>query len=197
MSAQEKLVYTPEIYLELERTATERSEFVDGDVFMMAGASRKHNTITINLSSEMHQQLKNRDCQVYSSDMRVNFTEQGDYVYPDVIIACEPQQFDDEHADNLTNPTVIIEVLSKSTEAYDRGHKFSMYQRLPSLLHYVLVNQNSLQVDHYQRKANNQWLLSVLNKKEDCLIIEQLGVGVSLADIYAKVDLTCETVSTD
>ena len=197
MSAQEKLIYTPEIYLELERTATERSEFVDGDIFMMAGASRKHNTITINLSSEMHQQLKNRDCQVYSSDMRVSFSEQGDYVYPDVVVACEPQKFDDEHADNLSNPTVIIEVLSKSTEAYDRGHKFSMYQNLPSLLHYVLVDQNYLQVDHYQRKDNNQWLLSVLNKEDDCLVIEQLDISVSLADIYAKVDLTLEIKPTE
>ena len=195
MSAQEKLIYTPEIYLELEREATERSEFVNGDVFMMAGASRKHNTLSTNLVIELGTQFKNRDCQVYSSDMRVNLEE--NYVYPDVMVACEPQQFDDESLDNLLNPVLIVEVLSKSTESYDRGDKFLMYRRLPSLLHYVLVCQKRLQVEHYQRQENNQWLLTVLNQSSDYLVIESLAVRVKLEDIYAKVDLGDSTATED
>ncbi|SEH07309.1 Uma2 family endonuclease [Candidatus Venteria ishoeyi] len=189
MSTQKKLLYTPAMYLELERKASERSEFVGGELFAMAGASRRHNTLTSNLVIELGVRLKNSDCQVYSSDMRVKFSEQGNFVYPDVVLACEPQQFDDKNLDNLCNPMLIIEVLSPSTESYDRGYKFSMYQRLPSVQHYILVSQDRLQIEYYQRKTDKQWLLTVLNKADDCLLIESLNINIVLQDIYAKVDL--------
>lgn len=174
-------------YLSIERQAVERSELVDGDIFLMSGASRAHNTLTSNLVFEFGKHFQHRDCQAYSSDMRVKINSAGNYVYPDVVVACDPQQFDDAHLDNLLNPVLIIEVLSKSTQDYDRDYKFYLYRQLNSLQHYILVSQDKKQVEHYQRQPSNQWLLTILTQDTDILDLQDLKVQIPLADIYAKV----------
>ncbi len=130
MSVQLKPFLSPQEYLTLERQAETKSEYYAGEVFAMAGASRKHNTIVPNLLYLLVGQLKGRSCEVYNSDMRVKVSVTGLYTYPDLTVVCGKPRFDDDQEDTLLNPTVIVEVLSKSTEAYDRGEKFAMYRAL-------------------------------------------------------------------
>ena len=125
--------YTPEQYLELERKAPYKNEFVNGHIYAMSGASRAHNLITGNTHREVSSQLRGRPCETYVSDMRVKVNTTGLYTYPDVVVVCGEIRFDDAQKDTLLNPTVLIEVLSPSTEAYDRGEKFAHYRRLASL----------------------------------------------------------------
>ena len=124
MQAVYKVTITPEEYLELEREAEEKSEYYRGQIFAMAGASEKHNRITVNTVISLGVQIKGRSCSLYSNDLRVKVSQTGLYTYPDAIVVCGPVQFDDTYRDTLLNPTVVIEVLSESTEAYDRGRKF-------------------------------------------------------------------------
>lgn len=139
MSLQPKPCLSPEDYLALERSAEFKSEYFDGQIFAMAGASESHNIITLNVGSEIRQQLKKCPCTVYVSDMRVKVGPTGLFTYPDVVVVCGQAQFDDSHLDTLLNPTLIVEVLSDSTEAYDRGRKFEHYCKLESLAEYVLI----------------------------------------------------------
>src|SRR5262245_26620705 len=139
VSTAEKRRMTREEYLEFERASEEKHEFFDGEVFAMAGARRRHNQIVINIGGELRQALRERTCEVYASDMRVRIPETNRYVYPDVTIACGEPRFEDAKEDTLVNPTIVFEVLSDSTEAYDRGDKFALYQTIPSLAEVVLV----------------------------------------------------------
>src|SRR5205085_5334550 len=127
MSSQE-VYYTPEEYLILERQAEYKSEYFNGEIFAMTGASRRHNLVAANVLASLHGQLRKRPCEVYSSDMRVKVSPTGLYTYPDVVVVCNDPLFDDKQKDTLLNPTVLIEVLSKSTASYDRGEKFEHYR---------------------------------------------------------------------
>src|SRR4051794_37409677 len=149
MVAQPQHYYTPEEYLTLERAAEYKSEYLDGQILPMSGASRAHNIITAHLVRLLDTQFDGRPCQVYGSDMRVRVSATGLYTYPDVTASCGAQQFVGAHQVTLLNPTVIIEVLSPSTELYDRTEKFDHYRRLESLADYVLVAQDRVRVDHY------------------------------------------------
>ena len=140
MSLQPKPRLTPEDYLALERSADFKSEYFDGEIFAMTGASEPHNTIVANTLSEIRQQLKKRPCKVYANDMRVKVDPTGLYTYPDVVVVCGKARLEDAHLDTLLNPTLIVEVLSDSTEAYDRGRKFEHYRKLESLAEYVLID---------------------------------------------------------
>ena len=137
---------TPEAYLTLEESAPEKNEYVDGEIFAMTCASEPHNLIVVNTVRELGNQLKKRPCKVYASDMRVKVSPTGLFTYPDVVVVCGQAQFDDSHRDTLLNPTLIVEVLSESTEAYDRGRKFEHYRKLESLAEYVLIAQHRLHV---------------------------------------------------
>src|SRR6476661_5007696 len=141
--------YTSDQYLALEREAEYRSELVNGQIYSMSGASREHNLITTNLSREISTQLRGKPCETYSSDMRVKISPTGMYTYPDVTVACGEPRFEDDHVDTLLNPTVIVEVLSPSTEAYDRGEKFAHYRKLDTLSDYVLISQDKARVEHF------------------------------------------------
>src|SRR2546423_7792204 len=121
MSSQTKTYFTPEQYLALEREAEYKSEYINGQIYAMSGASREHNLIAVNIVSELHALLRGQPCEAYMSDMRVKVSQTGMYTYPDVVAVCGGPRFEDEHGDTLINPTVIVEVLSPSTEAYDRG----------------------------------------------------------------------------
>ncbi|WP_353573342.1 Uma2 family endonuclease [Candidatus Albibeggiatoa sp. nov. BB20] len=189
---------TPEEYLAFERQSTEKHEFVDGiiyaygdshaddETYAMSGASQKHNIIAGNLFGELWTSFKKRDCSVYMSDMRVKVSE-TDYVYPDVVAVCADVELDDNKFDILLNPSVIIEVLSKSTKTYDKDKKMALYQNLPTVQDYVLVAQDQYRIEHYQRRSQNQWLLTVLTEPEQILILQSVDTQISVQDVYDKV----------
>ena len=191
MPAQQNPYISAQTYLKQERLAEAKSEYLNGEVFAMAGASRKHNQITSNLVVSLGSQLSGRDCSVYTSDMKVR-TDARDadkYSYPDVVVACDDEQFEDEEEDVLLNPRMIIEVLSKSTEAYDRGLKFFHYQLIPSLQDYLLVTQHYCRVEHYQRRDDIQWVYSEFHAMTDELELSSLGCHLKVADVYHRVKL--------
>jgi Uma2 family endonuclease len=187
-SAAPKTPYTLQEYLAFERRSPIKHEYHDGSIFAMAGTSREHNLIVINLGREVSTQLRNRPCEVYASDMRVLVSRTGLYTYPDVVAVCGEPRFEDGEVDTLLNPNVIVEVLSESTEAYDRGKKFGHYRRLESLREYVLVAQDEVRVERYIRQGDD-WLLTELSSLDDTLHLESIGCAVALREIYAKVEL--------
>ena len=156
MSIQTQPRISPEEYLAAERASEAKHEYLAGEVFAMVGASWEHNLIVTNLVRELSGQLKDRPCRVYASDMRVGVEVADLYAYPDIMISCSDDHFADTHFDTLLNPTVVIEVLSPSTEAYDRGEKFAHYRRLESLTNYLLVSQNRRRIEHFHREADGR-----------------------------------------
>ncbi len=179
---------TPAEYLALERKADRKSEYLNGQIFAMSGASRRHNQITVNIAGELGAQLRGRPCFAFVSDMRTKVPMTGTYAYPDVVALCEEPVFEDPHLDTLLNPNVIVEVLSDSTEAFDRGEKFSHYRRIPSLTDYVLIDQRKVRVEHYVRR-NTQWVLTEIDDPNDTVELDSIGCSLSLRDIYDKVEL--------
>lgn len=189
MSLQVKTYYTPEEYLALERQAEDKSEYFNGEIFAMTGASRRHNLAAGNVLAALHLQLRKRPCEIYPSDMRVKVSPTGLYTYPDVVIVCGEPLFDDEEKDTLLNPTVLVEVLSKSTASYDRGEKFEHYRKLTSLAEYLVVAQNKYHVEHYVRQPDNQWLLSETDELEKTIHLTSIKCDLALTDIYDKVEI--------
>lgn len=177
---------TPDEYLILERRAETKSEFLDGEMFAMTGASRRHNLLAGNLYASLRTQLRERGCEIYFSDMRVKVSETGLYVYPDVVAVCGDPQFEDAEVDTLLNPKVIVEVLSKTTEDYDRGTKFLHYRTLSSLAEYILVAQDQIHVEHYVRQSES-WLLTETGRRENVIELPSVGARLALADIYDRV----------
>ncbi len=178
--------YSPAQYLALEREAEQKSEYVNGHIFAMAGASRQHNQITFNLAGELRAQLRGRPCVAYVSDMRVKVSTTGLYTYPDVVALCGEAEFEDTFMDTLLNPMVIMEVLSRSTEAYDRGEKFAHYRRFPSLCDYVLITQNKVRIEHYVRQ-DKQWILSEFDDWNNTIQLASIDCSLSLEEVYDKV----------
>jgi len=174
-------------YLERERRSEGKSEFLNGEIFAMTGASRPHNLISLNVGAELRVQLKQRPCEVYVSDMRVKVSVTGLYTYPDVVVACGEPTFEDAEVDTLLNPVLLVEVLSRTTADYDRGEKFEHYRRLPSLREYLLVAQHRRQVMQYVRQADNAWLLTETGESGDSLYLPSLDCHLLLAEVYAKV----------
>jgi len=183
--------FSPEEYLALERKAGFKSEYHDGFITAMAGTSREHNLITLNFGREISSQLKERPCEAYVSDMRVHIDRTGLYTYPDVVVVCGEPQFEDDAVDTLLNPTVIVEVLSPTTEAYDRGKKFLHYRRLPSLREYVVVSQDKVLVERFTRRGDD-WVLTELNQIDDTLRLASIECELPLREIYAKVKLASD-----
>lgn len=176
---------TPEEYLAIERQAGERSEYFRGEMFSLAGASRQHNRISTNVVSLLDRQLGNRDCDVYANDMRVLVDRTGLYTYPDIAVTCGEERFTDDHTDVLLNPLVIFEILSSSTEAYDRGRKFEHYQQIESLAEYVLVAQDALRLEHYLRQASG-WLYTDVRGVEGVLELPAIACRLRLIDVYRR-----------
>lgn len=187
MSVQPQPRITPEEYLTLERKSLTKSEYLNGEIFAMSGFSREHNLICVNVSSVFHSQLRQRPCETYAGDMRVKVSPTGLYTYPDVVVVCDEPQFEDAQVDTLLNPTLIVEVLSPSTEDYDRGTKFEHYRTLPSLQGYLLVSQDKIHIVHYIRQADATWVLSETSRQEDHLRLPSIDCDLAVADIYAKV----------
>lgn len=188
MTSQPKTYLTPEEYLAMERQNEYRSEYIDGEVFAMTGASRRHNLITVNLGREVSQQLKGRPCEAYTSEMRVRIPERG-YMYPDVVIVCGEPLLEDDHFDTLLNPTVLIEVLSKSTEHYDRGKKFYLYRTIESLAEYLLIAQDEYRIEHYTKEPDSPWMLSEHRSPEGVIELASIQCTLALREVYDKVSL--------
>jgi Uma2 family endonuclease len=187
MSVQEKELLTPEAYLALERAAPYKSEYFAGEMFAMSGASRRHNLISLNVGAELRTQLRHRPCEVYTSDMRVKVSPTGLYTYPDVVVVCGEPEFEDTTGDTLLNPTLLIQVLSPSTEDYDRGRKFEHYRAIPSLQEYLLVSQERAHIVQYVRHSEVSWLLSDTSGLDGAIALRAIGCEVALSEIYAKV----------
>jgi Uma2 family endonuclease len=189
MSTQSKSFLTPEQYLETERKAGYKSEYLKGEVFAMSGASIAHNTLTVNLTILLHPQVRKHGCRLFATDMRVRVPLVGLYTYPDIVVVCDKPQFIDSSVDTLLNPTFLAEVLSPSTEAYDRGRKFEYYQTLESLSQYLLIAQDRMRADLITRHPDGDWRLKSISKPEQVLEISSIGGKLTLADIYEDVVL--------
>jgi Uma2 family endonuclease len=181
-------------YLTFERAATERHEYLDGLIYAMAGESENHGRICVNLTASLVSQLRGSDCEVFSKDTKVlcglyrAYTREGLYAYPALVIVCGGGQYHDQARDVLLNPTVLLEVLSPSTEAFDRGEKFVRYRHwLPSLRDYVLVAQEHPMLDHYHRTAPDQWILTTARGLDASLVLATLGARFALRDVYERV----------
>lgn len=180
--------YTPEEYLAMERKAEYKSEYWNGFITAMSGATRKHNLVALNISAEIHGQLRARSCEVYMGDMRVRVSPTGLCTYPDVVVVCGEPEFLDDELDTLLNPSLIVEVLSPSTEDYDREGKFEHYRTLDSLKEYVLVSQDQVLVERRVRQGEN-WVSTEYRDTEATPVLEAIGCAVPLREVYAKVNL--------
>jgi Uma2 family endonuclease len=178
---------TPQEYLAIERAAEFKSKFFDGEMFAMAVISKDHSRITVNLTGGFHAAIRGKDCELFSSDLRVKVSANGLYTYPDLTIVCGPVDVEDEQADVLLNPTLIIEVLSPGTERYDRGKKFDLYRELDSLKEYVLVSQDQYRVEQFLRGNGSEWGYRVAFKEDDIVEFPSVGCSIPLKDIYARV----------
>lgn len=188
MHALSKRQATPEEYLESERQAATKSEYLAGEIHALAGASERHNLIAINAAYLLVGQLKGRPCKTYSNDMRVKVDFSGLYTYPDVVVVCGKPQFEDRNLDTLLNPTVLIEVLSESTAAYDRGSKAEHYRTLPTLNDYLLIDQNTVHIERYQRQTEEQWLFSDYRSLDATVRLDSIACHLPLSELYDKVD---------
>jgi len=190
MQACEQHRITPEEYLAAERVASIRHEYVDGEVFAMAGASREHNQIVANLVRLLSNQLIDRPCSVFASDMKVKIKPAEKYTYPDVVVVCRKEEYADDKKDVLLNPILIIEILSDGTEAYDRGDKFSHYQLIPSLAEYILVSQYACKIERFTRQADGTWVYAAYHRMEDVLALASIQCELLLAEVYRKVEFS-------
>jgi Uma2 family endonuclease len=188
MSALPKAYLTPQQYLAWERQQETKHEYWNGQVYAMAGASERHNLISANVLAGLHLQLRGRGCRVYPGDLRIRIPATGLYTYADVVVVCGKPQFDDSELDTLLNPTLIVEVLSRSTESYDRGTKFQNYRSLDSLMEYVLIDQSGYYIEHFVRQAEGQWLFSEVKGAEGVLHLPTLDCALPLAEVYAQVE---------
>jgi Uma2 family endonuclease len=189
MATNPKTYLTPEQYLEIERKAEFKSEYYQGEMFAMGGARWTHNRLVANLIASLHQQLHAGPCQTLPSDMRVQVDATGLYAYPDVIVVCGEPKFLDENRDTLLNPRLIVEVLSPSTEFYDRVRKFELYRSVESVSEYLLVSSVRVSTDLYTRQPDDRWLLSTATRIEDSFELQSVGARLVLSDLYEKVDL--------
>lgn len=176
---------SPQEYLARERLAGEKHQYFDGEVFAMAGASREHSLIATNVIRELSNALRTGPCDVHGSDLRVHVPATGLYTYPDVSIACPPE-FPDDERDTLLNPSVLVEVLSDSTEAYDRGKKFENYRSIASLRDYVLIAQDRMLIEHYTRQPNGRWLLQEI-RAGGRLDLQAVSCAIAIEEIYLRV----------
>ncbi len=184
MSALPRDVWTAEEYLAFERASQEKHEFVGDQVYLMTGASRRHNLIVFNLVAALKPWLRDKPCEGYANDMRVRVGR--DFFYPDVSVVCGEPQFAGEEFDTLLNAALIIEVLSPSTEQYDRGRKFEKYRALDSLREYVLVAQDRPQIERYIRQDDG-WLLTEAAGLDSALELVTVGARLPLAEIYDRL----------
>jgi Uma2 family endonuclease len=186
MSTQRDTYLTPEEYLAIERKAEYKSEYVDGVMYAMSGASLRHNTIVANVITESGQQLRGRPCRALPSDIKVRMPDSRKFFYPDVTVLCGEPQFHDDREDIILNPILIVEVLSESTAAFDRGEKFQAYQQLASLQEYILISQDKNFIQHYVRQTPESWTYTAAFGMDSTLNLPSIECTLSLKAIYDK-----------
>lgn len=179
--------YTPEEYLELEEKAEQRNEYLDGQIIPMAGGKPNHNQLAINLTSALNYDLKKKPYRVFMSDLRLSIPDYRLYTYPDVMVVKTPLVFAENRQDTITNPLAIAEILSDSTEKYDRGDKFRMYRTIPSLREYLLISQTTMQVERFSKNDSQQWVLSEYAGKDSKIGFNSFEFEISLEDLYDRV----------
>lgn len=204
--AQKELLYTVDEYLVLERASDERHEYLDGYIYLMAGESGEHADICTNLVGELRAQLRNTPCRARSKDTKVRSgpdpqhhrTPKGLFSYPDIVVICGEPQYHDNLRDVVLNPTVVIEVLSPATEAFDRGEKFLRYEHWnPTLTDYLLVSQNIPFIGHYVRQADGIWTYHLYEGLERSLTIKSVNCTLRFADVYDRVEFPLEAPEDD
>ncbi len=178
---------SPEEYLEQEITATEKHEYYRGEIFAMSGASKEHNEIFSNVFGEIAHKLKGKGCKPYGSDFRVHIPKNTLYTYPDIIIICGKPELTDDKFDNVTNPSVIIELLSKSTRNYDKGEKFTLYRDIDSLKEYILIDTEKMHIEKHIRNIDNSWQLTDYRSPVNQILIDTVQISLLLKDIYDGV----------
>ncbi len=188
MPAISKTLLSEEAYLEEERKALNKSEYYKGEVFAMAGATKEHNKIVASIILAIGEHLRGKSCTFFPSDLRVHNAENSLYTYPDVTVVCGEEKYLDEEFDTLLNPTVIFEVLSLSTEDYDRGTKFKLYRSIPSLKNYILISSTEYVAEIYTRIENDEWVLNTAKEKNGHIHISAIDYDLPLKDIYAQVE---------
>lgn len=187
MAAHPQHWLTPEEYLEIERAALDKHEYYKGQMFLMPGGTLWHSVISGNLLAALHTLLRKKPCIVTNGDMRMRVSEDGLYAYPDISVVCGTPKFADRRTDTLLNPSLIVEVLSPSTEAADRGFKFAQYRTLETLQEYALVSQDEPRVEIFRRQPDGRWMLSEFTGLEAAARFESIEASVPLAEVYSKV----------
>jgi Uma2 family endonuclease len=192
MSAIAKTKLTPDEYLEFERKSEIKHEYFNGEIYEMSGAKRNHNVIAWNIVGELRQKLKDKNCEAYQADMRVFVSQTGLYTYPDLVVVCGEPQFQDDVFDTSLNPILLVEVLSDSTEGYDRGKKFQHYRSIESLQEYVLVAQDEARIEKYVKHGDGFRLLSEAVGLESEIEFSSLECRIPLREVYDKIDFSNE-----
>ena len=188
MNAVPEPYYTLDDYFALEESGEGKHEYFQGRIFAMTGATGTHNLITANVIASLHPQLRGKKCKVYPGDLRVEVEATGLYTYPDVSVICGPLQYVGTRRDTITNPTLLVEVLSPGTESYDRGKKFQHYRALETLRDYLLIAQDATRVEHYTRRNDHQWLLTEYTTLDQSVPLDAIAGALPLAAIYEEVE---------
>jgi Uma2 family endonuclease len=189
MVRQREPYFTPAEYLAIERAAETKSEYLDGVIVAKTGASRAHNLISTNLTMSLGPQLRAGPCELYAADMRVKVAPPRVYTYPDLVVVCGKPEFEDDWVDTLLNPTLVLEILSPSTESYDRGRKFRNYQKVQSLREYALVAQDEYRVERFSRQGDGEWRYANAEGLDAIIEFPAIDCRLTLRDIYDRVEL--------
>jgi Uma2 family endonuclease len=183
-----KPYYSPEEYLRMEEHAEYKSEYIFGEIYAMVGGTGEHSSISSNVISELGVLLRGKPCRVYNSDLRIMAMEHGIYSYADALVICGEPDYVLGRRDTITNPILIVEVLSPSTENYDRGKKFEIYRSIPTLQSYLLVDQSRIYVEHHRKVANNNWLMESYTDINQYVPIPAIDVTIAIANLYDKIE---------
>lgn len=188
MQVTQKRYYSTEEYLELEETADYKSEYIDGEIVPMAGGSTNHNQIAGNFYAELSFAFKKLDYRVFMSDVRLWIPQRRNYTYPDVMVVAGEPEYYNNRTDTITNPKVIIEVLSPSTKGYDRSKKFEAYRTIPTFEEYLLIDTTRRYIEHFSKTDNKRWSFCDYDESDDAIALSSVSFEISLADIYNKVN---------
>ncbi|MEO8211410.1 MAG: Uma2 family endonuclease [bacterium] len=195
MSIQKVTKLTEKEYLEIERKAEFKSEYYDGEMFSLAGASLEHNRISKNITKSLNNQLNNKPCESFQSDLKIKEQSSGLFTYPDIVVICGEPEFYDKEKDTIVNPIVLMEVLSPSTEGYDRGFKFELYRKIKSLKGYLIISQKQISIEYFTRNADESWNLKEYNVKNQSIDIKSINCSLDLNEVYYNVKFNIDLVN--
>lgn len=190
MGLPETVYISEKDYLDTERLALGKQEYYKGEIFAMGGASISHNKIAINCTTDISNKLKGKKCQPFGSDLRIHIPKNTLFTYPDISIICGKIETTDDIFDTVTNPSVIIEILSPSTRNYDKGEKFTLYREIDSLQEYILIDSERIMVEKFIRNADNSWQLTEYKSIEQSFSITTVSIEMKLTDIYEGLEIT-------